>query len=55
MTVLNNLRQDFSNDFIRSIELDHDMADIRNLKFLAAPQMAAVQLYKSNITTEVTY
>jgi hypothetical protein len=44
----------FSNDFIRSIELAHDMADIRNSKFSAATQTAAVQLYKSNKTDDAT-
>ncbi len=35
----------FSMDIFRSIELAHDMAEVRNQKFTTATQTAAVQLY----------
>lgn len=38
----------FSSDLFRSIELAHDMADLRNKKFSTATQTAATQLYSTN-------
>lgn len=39
----------FSNDLLRSIEMAHDIADLRNSNFSAATQSAAAQQYYSNL------